>query len=241
MTDTAELLPGFHAVGLALHMPEHEALAFADVHLGYEEALNKQGILVPRFQYRDIARHVNDALKRTKPKTVIINGDLKHEFGTISSQEWAEVMRFLDELRRYDVVLVKGNHDTIIGPIATRKDVKTVDEYRLGTTLFVHGNRKPKSLKGVETIIMGHEHPCIGLTEEGRTEKVKCFLVGGYEGRDLIVLPSMNSVTEGADILRERPMSPLMGGDIGGFKAYGVEEGAVLYFGAIKDIPCRFL
>ena len=234
--DCLEILPGFKAVGLSLHLPEHSALVFADVHLGFEGALNRQGVLVPPFQYREVTEHLNLALKAARPKKVVINGDLKHEFGGISGQEWAEVMRFLDGLNGYDVTLVKGNHDTIIGPIAGRGNVKLVNDLKLGTTLFVHGDKEPGSLKGVKTVVIGHEHPCIGLSEEGRVENVKCFLVGRWKGRNLIVLPSLNFVTEGVDVLKEKLLSPLLQGDISGFKAFGVEEGRILYFGRVGDL-----
>jgi uncharacterized protein len=236
--EAVEILPGFNAVGLTLHIPEEEVLAFADVHLGYEQALNKQGILVPPFQYKRVTEHLNEALRKTHPKMVVVDGDLKHEFGGISAQEWAEVIRFLDGLKRYDVALVRGNHDTIIGPIASRKNVKVMESLKVDTTFFIHGDKIPedRELKTAKTIVIGHEHPCIGLAEEGRTEKVKCFLTGKWKGRDLIVLPSLNFVTEGVDVLKEQLLSPLLQGDIWGFNAYGVEEGKIMRFGKLREI-----
>jgi len=234
--DSLELLPGYEAVGLTLHVPEHKALVFADTHLGFEEALNRQGVLVPHFQYKDVVRHVKEALELTRPETVIIDGDLKHEFGAISGQEWREVLRFLDMLGDYEVRLVKGNHDNILGPIAGRGGVEVIGELRLGATLFTHGHQTPENLECVKTVVIGHEHPCVGLREEGRVEKVKCFLVGEWEGRDIIVLPSLNFVTEGVDVLKERLLSPLLQGDISGFKAYGVEEGEILKFGRLGGV-----
>ena len=145
-------------------------------------------------------------------------------------------MGLLDSLRRCDVTLVRGNHDTIIGPIAARREVKVVEEVRLGTTLVVHGDRVPEKLEDIKTIVIGHEHPCIALEEEGRIEKVKCFLVGRWRERNLIVLPSLNFVTEGVDVLREQLQSPLLQGDIGDFKAIGVEEGRILDFGKLRNI-----
>ncbi|MFH0862667.1 MAG: metallophosphoesterase [Candidatus Altiarchaeota archaeon] len=277
--ESVEIRSGFFAVGLALHIPEHETLVFSDAHLGYEEALNKDGVLVPRFQYRQIADHLREVLAQTRPKRIVIDGDLKHEFGSISGQEWAEVMRFLDELRRYEVILVKGNHDTIIGPIATKSNVKVVDQYVLGTTLFVHGDKEPKTIdrrlktgllrpakerhsaaasvsqtkdllcelgdkrssritenRKLKTIVIGHDHPAVGLTEEGRTERVKCFLVGKWKGYDLVVLPSLSFVTEGVDVLKEALLGPMLQGDISDFTALGFDGGRILKFGTIGRI-----
>jgi uncharacterized protein len=232
----AEILPGFFAHGLMLHMPSQGALAFADVHLGFEEALNRQGVLVPRFQYKELARELGSALSACKPARVIVDGDLKHEFGSISPQEWAEVLKFLGLLRGYDVTLVRGNHDTVLGPIAARGEVRVLEELKLGTTLFVHGDREPVRLDGVKTVVIGHEHPCVTLSEDGRRERVKCFLVGEWNGRDLIVLPSFNLVTEGTDVLEGSLLSPLLQGDISGFRAWGVEEGNAMYFGPLRNI-----
>lgn len=235
--DSVEILPGYRAVGLTLHVPGHKVLAFADTHLGYEEELNKKGVLVPHFQYEKVVEHVREALEATQPETVIINGDLKHEFGRISQQEWREVMRFLDLLSGYDVKVVKGNHDTIVGPIAEKGNVELVGEARYGTTLFAHGHEEPRDLKGAKTVVIGHEHPAIGLREEGRVETVKCFLVGRWKRRDLIVLPSMNRITEGTDVLKEQLLSPLLRKDLGAFRAYASEGGRIMDFGQLKDIP----
>jgi uncharacterized protein len=238
LVDSAELLVGFRSIGLALHVPAHEALVFADIHLGYEEALNKAGVLVPHFQYKDVLAHVLWAIKRTNPKRIIINGDLKHEFGSISAQEWREVMMFLSALGEYDVTLVRGNHDTIVGPIADASNVRLVKDLKLGTTLFVHGHEVPhkRRLEGVKTVVIGHEHPCVGLREGERLEKLKCHLVGRWQGRDLIVLPSLNYVTEGTDVTEETPLSPFLAQGVGGYRAWGIEGRQTLYFGEVDEI-----
>jgi hypothetical protein len=65
-----------------------EILVISDIHVGYEEALNKQGILIPRLQFRDIAQRLEKIISKRKFKIIVVNGDLKHEFGKISAQEW---------------------------------------------------------------------------------------------------------------------------------------------------------
>jgi len=233
-----ELFRGVEIRGLGLFLRDSESLVFADVHLGYESELNKTGILVPMFQFSELAGQLKALLSETKPRQVIINGDLKHEFGTISRQEWREVLDFLDLLSGYDVKLVRGNHDTILGPIADRKGVEVVDHVSLGTTYVTHGHKIPdnKDFQKAKTVIIGHEHPAIGLREEGRVEKVKCFLKGRWEEKNLVVLPSFSSIGAGVDVLQEKLLSPFLQQDISAFEAYGVEAGEVMYFGRLKDL-----
>jgi metallophosphoesterase superfamily enzyme len=72
-------------------------------------------------------------------------------------------------------------------------------------------------------------------------EKVKSFLVGGWMGRNLLVLPSLNFLTEGVDVMQEGLLSPFLQQDLSGFKAYGVEGEDVLYFGYIDSILEKIL
>ncbi len=228
------ILPGIKAVGLTLFLEDNSTLVLSDIHLGYEEALNKQGILVPRFQFNEVIENVRWALAETKPETVVINGDLKHEFGRISEQEWKETLRFLDFLNEYDVVLVKGNHDTILGPIATRNNLNIVEEHVMGDVLLTHCNKIPRNLGGVNTIIIGHEHPALTLRDEDRSEKVKCFLVGKWMEKNLVVTPSLNFLFEGTDVTQEKLISPFLQQDTSSFRVYGVEDKNVMDFGELK-------
>jgi len=103
----------------------------------------------------------------------------------------------------------------------------------------MHGDKIPSYLDKTEAenLIIGHEHPCIGLRNGERVEKIKCYLSGKYKDWNLIVMPSFNFVTEGSDILQERPLSPFLkaipGGDL---EIYAVEDFEVFHFGRIKDI-----
>ena len=97
----------------ALYLEKQKILIIADIHIGYEEALNKQGILVPRTSFKDIVKRFEKIIKQIgKPNKIIINGDIKHEFGTISETEWRHTLRFLDLLAKHskEVILIKGNH-----------------------------------------------------------------------------------------------------------------------------------
>lgn len=229
-----EILPGIKAEDLALLIGD--TLVISDVHIGLEEAINKQGILIPRFQFDEIIQRMKKILDNVKIKRVVVAGDLKHEFGTISAQEWRHTLQFIDFILKYadELILVRGNHDTILGPIAEKKGIRVVESYSVGNSLILHGDRIPRSIKE-GTIIIGHEHPAVSLREGPRVELVKCFLVGKYRKKNLIVLPSFNLVHEGSDVLREDALSPFLRRDISEFRVYAVSDG-IYNFGKLKTL-----
>jgi len=247
-----KILPNIEIVGLALY--SYETLVIADVHIGYEEALNKQGILVPRLQFEEMVKRMERifyVLKNKRIKRIVVNGDLKHEFGTISEQEWRNTLKFLDLLATHcnDIVLVKGNHDTILGPIAKKRNVKVLEHYIINSItknqlkkqnnkiLIAHGNKIPNKevLKEVSTIIIGHEHPAVSLKEGPRIEQFKCFLKGKYKGKNLIVQPSFNSIVEGTDLLRGEILSPFLKQNLDNFDVFIVED-KVYEFGRLRGL-----
>lgn len=204
-------------------------LIIGDLHIGLEEAMNKQGILIPRFQLDDLFKIFNKIFSKRTFKRIIINGDLKHEFGEISKQEWRDTLRVLDYLlEKGEVILIKGNHDTILDPIANKKNLKIIDKLDIDNISIVHGDKIKKDLRGA--VIIGHVHPAINL--EGR--KYKCFLKGKYKEKDLIVLPSFNLVNEGYNVLREKSISPYMDNSEN-FEVYVVED-KVYYFGKVENL-----
>ncbi len=237
-----EILPGIEIIGLTLYLSEENVLVFGDLHLGYEEELNKGGFLVPRFQYDCIIEHLEKIFLEIHPETAVINGDLKHEFGTISGQEWREVMNFLDFLEKNveNIILVKGNHDTILGPIAGKKGVEIAPHYFFngGKIYITHGHEMPKDedFKNSKIMIIGHDHPAIALREDLRIEKIKCFLKGPRNNKVLIQIPSLNFISEGFDITQNRSLSPLMSQNSGNFEVFGVEDSKIFHFGRLKDL-----
>jgi|ERR1039458_10098074 metallophosphoesterase superfamily enzyme len=55
----------------------------------------------------------------------------------------------------------------------------------------MHGDKIPDDLmmRDESTIIIGHEHPCIGIRNGERFEKIKCYLKGNYKEKNLILTP----------------------------------------------------
>jgi uncharacterized protein len=230
---------GAEIVDLALVIGNN--MIISDLHLGYEEALNAEGIMVPKFQYRKIIARLEEIISRTDCSRVIVTGDLKHEFGKITRQEWGETLNFIEFLKKHfeEVILIKGNHDNFTKFIAKKTGLAVYDSFSTGDFLLLHGDKVPVNVESISEnmIIIGHEHPCIGLRSGERLEKIKCFLKGGFKGKNLVVMPSFNFITEGSDVLHEKPLSPFLKNSIiNDFEVFGVENFEILYFGKIKDI-----
>jgi putative SbcD/Mre11-related phosphoesterase len=241
------LAPGIEATGLALWISKEKALVISDLHLGYEEMLNKQGVLMPRINFFEIKEKLEKIFleinaMHEKIEKIIINGDLKHEFGEISQQEWKETLDMLEFLEKNcgKIILVQGNHDKILGPIAEFKKTSICKKgfFLEKSRIFVsHGNEIPKTseFKKAKTIVIGHEHPAISLRESTKTETYKCFLKGKFRGKDLIVLPSISTIAYGTDILKQEILSPFLQQNLSEFEIWAVEDKAY-YFGKIKNL-----
>ncbi len=201
-----EIHKNIKIIDIALYLTKSKTLIIADSHIGFEESLNKQGILVPRFHFKDLILRMGKILKKVSPETIIINGDIKHELGKISEQEWRYTLRLIDFLSKHckNLFLIKGNHDKILGPIAKKRNIEVINQIIIDNILITHGDKLPKNLKEIKTIIIGHEHPAIGLREKTRIETFKCFLKGKYKTKTLIVQPSFNLETFGTDITKEK-------------------------------------
>lgn len=228
-----QISPGIEIIHTALWLSNEKIIIINDLHLGYEEALHRKGVLVPKFQLHEIINTMNQILQQTKPTKIIINGDLKHEFGVVLRQEWSEVLQFLDFCleKARKVIIIRGNHDPLLKFIAEKRGITMTTEYPIGNTLVVHGDTLVKTAK--KRIIIGHEHPAITLREGSKQEKYKCFLKGTWRGKELIAVPSFNPLLEGTDILKEQLLSPFLG-NLKNFEVFVVSKGEIFSFGKLR-------
>lgn len=243
-----KILTGSEILGLSLWLPKQGILAISDLHLGMEEEFRKKGTLLPEFNFQETMQKIKEIFaeidrRNQKLKLLVICGDLKHEFGTISRQEWHEVLEFLKEVQRHckRVALLKGNHDNILGPLAFWEDLKVQQSFWLEKEkmLFLHGDKIPEKENAefgkAKIVIIGHEHPAISIREGAKQEKFKCFLKGKFLGKQVVMLPSFNSFNEGSDVLKEMPLSPFLK-NVEEFEAWAVEGKESYYFGRLKNL-----
>ncbi len=230
-----EISPGMEMVNKALWLKKEGIIIVNDLHLGYEENLQKRGVLVPHFQLNETLRELEEIIKHTKPKAIILNGDLKHEFGNVSKQEGDDVLQLLDFLlkKKLEMIIIQGNHDSIIKPVAEKRNIKIKNSYQAGDLIIVHGDKLIKTK--AKRIIIGHEHPAISLREGSKWEKYKCFLKGTWKRKELIVIPSFNPLLEGSDIVKEELLSPYLN-NLTNFEIFALQDEEVFNFGKLKDL-----
>ena len=232
-----EISKSIEIVDTSLFIKKEKILIINDLHIGYEAELHRKGILVPRFQLKEIIESVGKILEYTKAEKVVINGDLKHDFGKILQQEWKEVSEFLDFLlESCSVTIVQGNHDPVIKPIADKRNVAVVGSYRVGDILIVHGDELVST--DASRIIIGHEHPAIKIRDGSKWEKYKCFLKGKWRRKELIAVPSFNPLLEGTDVLEGKMLSPFLD-DVSKFTVFIVSKGEVYEFGTVKGLRAK--
>ncbi len=216
-------------------------LVIGDLHLGYEESLRRNGVLLPSQIYHEIINDFEEIFLETgKVDKIIVLGDLKHEFGKILKDEWKEILDLIDFLRTKtrEIIIVKGNHDIFTGFVTNKKNIEIVDYYLYEEFAFLHGDRDFGEIirdKNVKYWIIGHAHPAITIQSEVRKEKYKCFLEGKYKSKNIIILPSFFPVIEGTDP-RDFDLGLAWDFDLNKFEVKIINGKEVLDFGKLGKI-----
>lgn len=235
-----EITKGILIEGLSLFIKKQNTLIFSDIHIGYEQSLQKQGIFIPIKAYDEMMIKTEKTINKMISgkniiKKIIINGDILHSFSKISLDEKRLLKDFMNMLRSYaEVSIIRGNHDKSLSFILP--DITIYTEIILKDILITHGDsiNKHSNDKNIKTIIIGHEHPAIAIGNNARAEKFKCFLKGAYKGKGLIVMPSSNMIFEGSDVLKEKLLSPYLK-NVDNFEIFLIED-KVYDFGTIKSL-----
>jgi hypothetical protein len=183
---------------------DRSVLVLSDLHLGYGGALENSGVMVPVDVYQEIFSELEEIFNNVKKiETIVLLGDVKHVFGSILNREWNEVLKLFDYLQTKceRVVIVRGNHDNILAPLAEKKNILIENVFIWKNYALFHGNKDFEEIhdKKINTWIMGHLHPAVTLVSGAKSEKYKCFLDGKYKKKRVIVLPSFFPFSEGSD------------------------------------------
>ena len=219
----------------AVYFEELDLVAISDLQLGEETYLAEEAKLyLPQVQLKIILEEVNAVKNETGAERILINGDLKHEFKAATFQEWSEVKRLNEELKKLfsETIVVRGNHDNYLLTISSKIGLKVVEEHREKGYLFLHGHRLPEDYKGVHTVVIGHEQPAVVLRSGYDRIKLHVILYGKDKlGHRFICLPAFSPIASGVEVNatpKEELLSPFFHTtvDIDELKAVAVDPSA---------------
>lgn len=225
------------SLGCAFHVPTGSIL-IADLHIGYEAALEGDGFAMPRFQTEEMIARLNTAIDRFDPSIIIVNGDFKHNFDRNLSAEWREVEKVVDQIGgRAKLIVTRGNHDNFLATILAKKGLHLRKEVVIGNIKLVHGHESCSPWQG--GMVFGHEHPAITLREKtGASVKVPCFLFDKENNR--LVVPAFSPLAIGSDIIStpddERMIPLLSKTGVDNYCAFGFSEDNILNYRTIGEL-----
>lgn len=240
----------------AVFVTDEKILAVADIQIGLEHELYKKGIVI-HAQVDKFLKTIMHLTKITKAKKLVVVGDLKHKVPGISLREERELLRFFEPLvKKVDITLVKGNHDTGLRGLLPEK-IKIFESggTRIGRYGFFHGHAWPaKELITCDHLFMGHLQPGVEFSDKigyrsvervwlrGKLSEKKIaehYKTKNFGSLELTVIPAFNKLLGSAPVNRMKPrdyMGPFANGalDVRKMRAYlldGTEIGTV---GVIK-------
>lgn len=157
--------------GLVLSLRRERLLLLADTHVGYEVELRRVKGVNVMSQTRRLVERVLELVDAHNITSVAILGDVKHEL-PVPRESAEEVRAFLSTVaKRVPMLLIPGNHDSLLQEIASGIDGVEVAPTRgvlIDRFLLVHGHVKPakQDLEKADVVIMGHTHPAVVIRDE---------------------------------------------------------------------------
>ena len=190
-------------------------LVIADLHLGIEHELEKDGVKIPQ-QVVPMIGKIIDLLLNSGAKHLVILGDLKHNIPNISWHEYSQIPPMIKTLSTYaDITIIKGNHDGNLEKLLP--DVPVVKILKIGDSLLLHGHTRIPENQDFARIIAGHNHPCVEFHDEFKSSKesawIKARLKPGTTGgeAEVIIMPAFNDLIFGTPINSgKRLLGPLL-------------------------------
>lgn len=241
LTEDVELIDGKPLA----YIKSIDSIIASDLHLGYEGVAARSGVFMPNVNLKRIISTLSDAIASTGAARIIITGDIKNEFSNVEDPEFNELYDFVRFARdnKISLTLIKGNHDNFVERYKVPFKLPILREMaQIGGFVFVHGDKKIESVpENTTMLIMGHEHPSIGVTNSiGKRERLRCFLFGKYGDTPLLVLPAMNYFARGTEI-NATPKSALLSpilkhARIDKMRAIAIGYGSTLDFGTISEL-----
>jgi metallophosphoesterase superfamily enzyme len=170
-------LPGIPVIHIA---DDPGTLVAADPHLGFEGAMNRNGIYLPPRSL-DPAGVLVKAAVETGSRRIVLLGDVKHRLSGPTVEEGFDIKGFFRKLTevvdRVDVC--PGNHDGgLADALVPGVELHGPRGFLSGDVGFWHGHTWPDpALFGGRRLLMGHTHPTVWFLDHLSTKVAEqCWL-----------------------------------------------------------------
>ncbi len=231
-----EVLPGVTITNdRCLILEDGPTAVIGDLHLGYESALESEGMFIPRTNTESVRDALNRIIDRYEPARIVLLGDIKHDFRRSSYQSREDVrniVKLVDEAA--EAVVIKGNHDNFLQNILSSIGINALDYIDIMGYRLEHGHVD----SGIRPVIIGHEHPSVKIPGElSGSMKLQCYVVSKKDG--VIVIPPFSPFASGNDLNpgADAVMAPaLKGCDLSKVDVYGVSDLGLMKLGGLQDV-----
>jgi len=192
-------------------------LVIADLHIGYESGLARQGVHIGSRSAGRIERAAA-CVREASPDLVLLLGDVKHSVPKTSRQEYRELPLLLDTLREHAPLKVApGNHDGGLGQFLRPHELLPADGALIDGVGYLHGHTRPAPALLGRLIVLGHHHPVVSLQDEvGCALRARpAYIYAGLDegclaggkaaaggGTRLLFMPAFNELSGGIDVLQ---------------------------------------
>ena len=197
-----KIIPGYPALMID---GTKKNLVITDLHLGFESNLSLNNVFLGKNKtVAEITKEIEKMVKKTKPDSLILLGDIKSGIRSISKIEWETVPIFFETITKLiDTILIPGNHDANIEKLIPNGiTLASSKGIIIDNILLTHGHTMPtENFSHVNTIVMGHVHPVFFQEEslingERVWVSIKCKkqkIFSSKPGKlEIIILPSFN-------------------------------------------------
>lgn len=231
-----EILPGVMITNdRCVILEEGPTAILGDLHLGYETALEDEGIYLPHINTESIKMSLNDIISRYEPERMVLLGDIKHDFRKVGYKGKEEVRRVISMLTEAcDLTVIRGNHDNYLQNILADMGVMVADYADMMGFRLEHGHID----SGKRPVIIGHEHPSIRIPGAvGGSVKLHCFVHARKDG--VLVLPPFSPFSSGNDLSLDKSCvmaSALKESDLENAEIYGISDMGLMDLGTLRGI-----
>jgi putative SbcD/Mre11-related phosphoesterase len=140
-------------------------------------------------QVEKFKKILDKLIEQTKAKTLVILGDLKHNVPGISLREERQIPKLFEDLvKRVEVVLCKGNHDTEMkGLLPENVKIYSSRGFKIEEYGFFHGHAWPsKLLIKCDYLFMGHVQPAVEFIDKLGYRSVQQVWLKGELNQEII-------------------------------------------------------